>query len=278
MLKGKIIKNISNKYTVLSNNNLYECTPRGKFRDLGLTPLVGDEVKFDEKNNYLLEILNRKNELERPSISNIDIALIVTSLKKPDISLTLLDTEISNITIENIEPVICFTKLDLLEKKDLKEFKKISKYYKKIGIKVFTNKKINRLVKYLKGKYVVLTGQTGAGKSSLINKIDPKKNLQVGDISLALNRGKHTTRHTEFHEVKNIFIADTPGFSSLDLSKYTKEQIRDSFIEFKRFNCLYKNCMHIKEQNCTIKKEVSSGNILESRYKNYCSFIKKEKE
>lgn len=274
MLTGRIIKNISNDYTVLSENKLYVCKARGKFRDLGLTPLVGDIVSFDEENSYILSIDDRINELVRPSISNVDIALIITSLKKPDLSLNLLDKEISSIILSNIEPVICFTKLDLITKEDLKELKKLTKYYESIGIKVFKNNKLKKLIKYLKGKYVVLTGQTGAGKSSLINRIEPNKNIKVGEISDALGRGKHTTRHTEFYEVKNIYFADTPGFSSLDLSKYSKEEIRDSFFEFKNQDCEFKNCMHTKENNCEVKKKLEKNIILNSRYENYLNFIK----
>lgn len=274
MLKGKIIKNISDTYTVVSDNKFYDCKARGKFRNMGLTPLVGDEVHFEEQDKYILEILERKNELKRPSISNVDVALIITSLKKPDLSLNLLDKEISSIVLSNIEPVICFTKLDLINKEELKELKKIIKYYKKLGIKIFLNNKPKKLIKYLKNKFVVLTGQTGSGKSSLINRLDPNKDLKVGEISEALGRGKHTTRHTEFHEVKNIFIADTPGFSSLDLSEYSKEEIRDSFKEFNNTNCEFKDCMHIKENNCEVKKKVLDGTILKSRYENYCNFIK----
>lgn len=273
MLEGKIIKNISDTYTVKTEKGNYECKARGKFRDMGLTPLVGDNVKIDDKNNYILEIEERKNELERPKISNVDIALIITSIKKPDLSLHLLDKQICSILLSNIKPVICFTKLDLATREELKNLKKIRKYYHHIGIPTFTNKKISQISKYLKGKFVVLTGQTGAGKSSFINKLDREKNLVVGEISEALGRGRHTTRHTEFYEIKNIWIADTPGFSSLDLKNYTKEEIRDSFPEFKEVECEYKNCMHEREENCEIKKKVEKGHILKSRYENYINFI-----
>ena len=126
----------------------------------------------------------------------------------------------------------------------------------------------------LKGKTVVLTGQTGAGKSSLLNQIDPKLQLQTGEISEALGRGKHTTRHTEFFFTHHILIADTPGFSALDLDTYEKEQIRDTFPEFRGSPCEYKNCMHLKEKNCVVKKRVEEGSILKSRYENYCQFVK----
>lgn len=274
MLKGKIIKNISDTYTVLSNNSLYECKARGKFRQSKITPLVGDQVVMDEENNYILEIEARRNELKRPTVSNIDIALIVTSLKKPDLSLNLLDKEITSIILSRVLPVICFTKLDLASKKELKEVKYLKKYYESLNIKVFYNTKLRKLLKYLKGKTVVLTGQTGAGKSSLLNRLDKNLALKVGEISEALNRGKHTTRHTEIHEIKKVFFVDTPGFSSLDLSEYKKTDIRDAFKEFSRYSCPFKDCMHLKEEDCSVKEAVKNGKILSSRYGNYISFIK----
>lgn len=273
MLTGRIVKNISNSYVVKTKDKDYTCTPRGKFRDMGLTPLVGDIVEIDEENNYILKIEKRKNELDRPRISNIDYALIVTSMKKPDISLNLLDKEISSIILSGITPVICFTKIDLINDEEKKDLEQLIKYYKSIGIETFTNDFLEPLRKYLKGHYIVLTGQTGAGKSSLINKLDPTKHIEVGEISLALGRGRHTTRHTEFHEVDGFYIADTPGFSSLDLTKYSKEDIRDSFLEFRNFECEYRDCMHIKEEKCEIKSKVNEGIILKSRYENYCNFI-----
>ena len=274
MLKGMIVKNISDTYTVKENKNLYECKARGKFRNSGLTPLVGDIVEFDPEQNYILDIKERKNELARPSVSNIDIALIISSVKKPDLSLYLLDKQITSVALENIEPVLCFTKLDLLSRKELKEVKKIMKYYKKLGYAVFTNWQIKKILKYLKGKTVVLTGQTGAGKSSLLNLISPSLNLKTGEISEALGRGKHTTRHTEFFLVKDVLIADTPGFSSLDINKHTKEEIRDTFLEFKKYTCEFKNCMHDKEQNCAVREACEKGEIMKSRYENYCNFIR----
>lgn len=273
MLKGRIIKNISNSYVVEVNTKTYTCTPRGKFRNMKLTPLVGDIVEFDEKNNYLLNIMPRCNELERPSISNVDYALIVTSLKEPNISLNLLDKEICSIILANITPIICFTKLDLITKEELKKLKELIKYYESINIKVFTSTNLEPLKKFLKGKFLVLTGQTGAGKSTLINKLDKTKNIKTNDISKALGRGRHTTRHTEFHMIDDFYIADTPGFSSLDLSKYRKEEIRDSFLEFRNCTCEYRDCMHLKEENCEVKEKVKTQEILKSRYENYCSFI-----
>jgi len=273
-MEGKIIKQISNLYTVSSNGINYECHARGKFRHSKLTPLVGDIVEFDEKNNYILDIKTRKNYLERPSIANIDSALIITSVKKPDLSLNLLDKELVLTISNNIEPIIVFTKLDLLPKSEMKNIKTIMKYYKCIGIKVTTNKNLFKLKRYIKNKTLVLTGQTGAGKSSLLNKLDKKLNLATNEISEALGRGKHTTRHVELFKYKTSFIADTPGFSSLDLINITIEQIRDSFYEFNKVNCVYKDCMHLNEKECLVKKLVKDNKILKSRYENYINFVR----
>jgi len=165
--KGKITKQISNLYTVKSGNMTYECRARGKFRNDNLTPLVGEFVLFDDEKNYITELLPRKNELKRPPIVNVDAALVITSLKKPDLSLSLLDRELLCIEYANVRPIICLTKMDLLDKKEKKEINKIFKYYKKIGYKVVTNKNLFKIKRILKNKLVVLTGQTGAGKSTL---------------------------------------------------------------------------------------------------------------
>ena len=272
-MEGKIVKIISNLYTVEANNNLYNCRARGKIKYNKLTPLVGDKVLFDNKEKYILEILPRKNSLDRPSISNIDSAILITSVKKPDLSLNLLDKQITLCVINNIEPIIVFTKLDLLNKKDLKYIKSIMKYYSNIGIKVCTNNNLFKLKKYIKNKTLVLTGQTGAGKSTLMNKLDKKLNLATNEISEALGRGKHTTRHVELFKYKTSFIADTPGFSSLDLNNVNLDDIKDSFIEFKNVNCPYKDCTHTNENECTIKELVNNSKILKSRYENYLRMV-----
>ena len=274
-MEGQIIKIISNLYSVKINNQIYECRARGKFRNDKITPVVGDRCIIDCKNCYIIDILPRKNYLERPLISNVDVAVIVTSVKKPDLSLNLLDKMISIITINDIKPVICFTKLDLLNKKEIKEIKKIMKYYNSIGIKTVTNQKVNKLCRLLKKKIVVFTGQTGAGKSSLLNKIDKNLNLKTGEISESLGRGKHTTRHVELFEIKKMYIADTPGFSSLDFYGISKEQIKMSFAEFRNHNCKFKDCSHINEKECEIKQKVNNGIIMKSRYDNYLNFINK---
>lgn len=275
MLKsGTIIKVNSDTFTVKVDNTYLDTKCRGKFRNNKIKPVVGDNVLVDDEKLVIEEVMERHNFLLRPPVANIDVALIVTSLKKPDLNLTLLDKLISIITINNINPVIVFTKLDLASKNELKELKNLIKYYKSIGINVYTNKKINKLKRILKGKIVTVCGQTGAGKSTLINKFDKNLNLEVGEVSSALGRGKHTTRIVELFEVSNFFIVDTPGFSALDICDYSKEEIRNSFIEFRNLNCKFKDCMHENTKDCEVIRLVESNKILKSRYENYLRFIK----
>ena len=276
-MEGKIIKLISNDYTVLSNNKKYICKSRGKFRKLKISPLVGDQVVFDDINNYILEVEKRKNELVRPPVANIDQAFIITSVKHPNFSTNLLDKLIDIIEFNNIEPIICFTKLDLLNKEEQNDIDVYINYYKKIGYKVFINTQISEIKEQFKNKISVFTGQTGAGKSTLLNNINPNLKIKTDDISYALGRGKHTTRHVELIELENGFVADTPGFSSLEFIDMKDIDIRDNFVEFELYKekCKYRDCMHDKEDECEVKNKVRSGDILESRYQNYLNFIHK---
>lgn len=273
---GKIVKQISNNYTVKIDDKLYVCKPRGKFRNMGITPLVGDNVKIDVENRYILEILNRKNSLDRPSVANIDQAVIVTSVKIPDFSTNLLDKLLNIIEFNNIKPIICFTKMDLLNNEELGYIKNIQEYYKSVGYEVYNNTDL-KLKDIFKDKITVFAGQSGAGKSSLLNRLDESLNLKIGDVSIALGRGKHTTRHTELISVLGGLIADTPGFSAIDFNGMSKSDIRDNFIEFNKYRelCEYKDCMHKDEINCGIKENVNNGNILKTRYENYLKFIER---
>ncbi len=274
-MKGQIVKILSNLYTVNSEGRVYECHSRGKFRNQNITPVVGDYVVFDNENNYILEILPRKNSLVRPLVSNIDQALLVTSVKSPDFSTNLLDKLLTTVEYHDIKPIICLTKYDLLTSNEKKEINKYLKYYKKIGYKVLFNTNLFRIKRLFKNKTTVFTGQTGAGKSTLINHLDKSLKLETGEISKALGRGKHTTRHVELIEIYGGKVLDTPGFSSIDFNDLTNEEIRDTFIDFNKYTCPYKDCMHLKEKECTIKNKVKSGEILKSRYENYQKFIKK---
>ncbi len=274
---GRIVKSLSNDYTVETQNQKYTCKARGKFRNQNQTPLVGDFVEFDPNTNYILNIKTRKNTLPRPPVANIDTSYIITSLKEPDFSSNLLDKLILISEYNQIKPIIVFTKKDLLTEEQWKELKKYIDYYQKIGYPVFLNTQISEIKQTFKDKFSVLTGQSGAGKSTLINKIDPSLNLQTNEISKALNRGKHTTRHTEALELAGGLVADTPGFSALDLSNLTKEDIRDNFTEFNNFECKYRDCIHVKEDGCLVKEKVKKGEILQSRYENYLNFLQDKK-
>ena len=275
-MKGIIIKNISNTYLVEANEKKYNCLPRGKLRLTKSTPLVGDHVIFDEKNNYILEILERKNKLIRPPVSNIDYAVIVTSVKEPTLDTVLLDRILTIVSYNNIEPIIYLTKLDLMNNEETEDIQRYINYYNKIGYIVITDK--DTLINKIKNKTVVFTGQSGAGKSTLLNKIDSTLELKTNEISKHLGRGKHTTRHTDLFKTNNCYIVDTPGFSKIDFIDMTKEDIRDNMKEM--FNnleyCKYRDCMHYKEEGCHVIELVKKNEILPSRYNNYISFIKEK--
>lgn len=273
MKTGKIIRIISNLYTVNIDGENIDCQARGKFRQEKITPLVGDYCEIDVENKYIMRILPRKNYLLRPSIANVDIVLIVTSLKKPDYSPYLLDKLLALATLNQMKPMICFTKEDLLNDQELKEFKEIKRYYQSIGYQTFTNQELSSIKNALKQKVVVVTGQTGAGKSTLLNKLNPNLTLKTSPISEALNRGVHTTRHTEIYNIDDFFIADTPGFSALDLKGYSKEEIRNSFKEFANFPCKYRDCNHQKEEICGVKDAVLNKDIMKSRYDSYITLL-----
>lgn len=280
-MEGKIVKIVSNDYTVLSNNKYYLCKSRGKFRNMKIIPLVGDNVIFDENNNYIMEIKERRNELIRPYVANIDQVFIITSTKHPMLDLNLLDKLLVVIEYNNIKPIICFTKLDLLDSNELENVNKLRIYYEEIGYKVFYNSEIEEIKKCFKDKITVFTGQSGAGKSTLLNKLNVDLNLETNEISMALGRGKHTTRHVELIDMLSGLVADTPGFSSLDLSSMSKQDIRDNFIEFNSYRdkCKYSDCMHNKEpeKECEIKRRVLDNTILDTRYNNYLKFIEEKR-
>ncbi len=278
MLSNGIITKVnSDTFTVKVDNSYLDCKVRGKFRNIKLKPVVGDKVLVDKTNKTIEKVLDRDNYLLRPPVANIDIAIIVTSLVEPNINITLLDKLISIITINKIEPVILFTKLDLGKKSDIKNLKDITKYYQKIGIKVFNNKNLRKIKKYLKGKIVTVCGQTGAGKSTFLNKLDKRLNLQTNEISKSLGRGKHTTRIVELFEIDNFYIVDTPGFSSIDINIYTIEEIKKSFIEFNNITCKFNNCNHLNEKGCKVVELVHNNLIRKSRYDSYIRFIKETK-
>ena len=279
-MKGQIVKILSNLYFVNCDNTIYECHSRGVFRNMKITPVVGDYCIINKEDKYILEILPRKNFLIRPFVANVDQGLIVTSLKTPDFSTNLLDKLILIMEINKIKPIICITKEDLIEEEDKQKIKEILDYYKKIGYDVYYNYEIDKIKSIFKDKTTVFTGQTGAGKSSLFNRLDSSLNFDVGEVSLALGRGKHTTRFVELISLFDGKLVDTPGFSSIDLSIYDKETIKNAFVEFKDYTCKYRDCMHTNEgiNECMVKKAVNDNLILLSRYENYIKFLNHDKD
>ncbi|PWA13587.1 ribosome small subunit-dependent GTPase A [Pueribacillus theae] len=289
MTEGKIVKSLSGFYYVLSENGIvYQCRARGNFRKRKITPLVGDDVEFEAENltdGYVLNILPRKNVLVRPPIANVDQALVVFSVKEPDLNLQLLDKFLVHIEANRIEPVICFTKIDLLGEHETKNMDSVAEIYQSIGYHVLflsmKDKKTNdKITPYLKEKITVVAGQSGVGKSSLLNLLNPSLKIETNSISSHLGRGKHTTRHVELFSVAGGLVADTPGFSSLAFSHFTKEELSDTFIEISKAGeyCKFRGCTHLAEPGCAVKQAVEDGDIAKSRYSHYEAFFKEIKE
>ena len=271
-MQGRIICiNTSIHKVLLENNAIIDCKTRGKLRNMDIAPVVGDLVMVDTDKQVIEKVLKRKNYLERPLISNIDKLLIVMSTAIPAFSSYLIDKFLIIAKSNNIEPIIVITKIDMTSLKEKKEIKKYIKYYKKIGIKVYINKDVSKIKKEFKGCVVALCGQTGAGKSSLLNRIDASLSLKTGEVSLSLGRGKHTTRLVELLEVNQGLIADTPGFSSLEI-KIPKNDIKKYYPEFE-LRCKYKSCNHVKEEGCKIIELVNKNKIPKWRYENYLKFL-----
>lgn len=272
-MEGLICKILSDKCYVKTDKEVVICGFRGKMRTQKLLPLVGDKVIIDNSKKIIEKILPRKNTIRRPAVCNITQGLIVASLKKPDLDTNLIDKILVELEFNSIKPVICFTKSDLLSKEEYEDDLKIINYYKSL-YPVYMNDEITKLKKIFKGEITVFIGQTGAGKSTLLNKLDSNLKLATNEISEALGRGKHTTRHVEIIEMLGGALLDTPGFSALEFPNMMQNEIRDAFIEFKNYPCEFRDCMHIKEDNCNVKKAVKEGNIPDFRYQNYLDLVK----
>lgn len=271
-MKGKIICiNASIHKVLLENNTIIDTRTRGKLRNEKVHPVVGDNVVVDIKTKTIEKVEARRNYLERPLVANIDKLLIVMSTSIPSFSDYLIDKFLLIAYENKIEPIIIITKVDMITQKEKMEIKKYVNYYRKLGIKVYLNTSVSKIKKEFVGSVVALCGQTGAGKSSLLNKIDASLKLKTGEVSLSLGRGKHTTRLVELLEVNNGLIADTPGFSSLDIS-IDKKEIRKYYPDF-NIGCKYRSCLHIKEDGCEIIELVNKGKIPRWRYDNYIKFI-----
>jgi ribosome biogenesis GTPase len=285
MPKGQIRKALSGFYYVLDDDGkrYIQCRGRGVFRNRQITPLVGDFVDYEADNDLegtITHVHERKNELVRPPISNIDQAILVFSAKQPDFHPLLLDRFLTAIEQYDITPVICLTKMDLLKDSEKENLDRFIADYEKIGYEVIPTYKGDpalqgRLMPVLEGKTSVLAGQSGVGKSTMLNTILPALELKTDDISKALNRGKHTTRHVELIEVNNGLLADTPGFSSFDFDTIEKEELSGCFPEMaERSNrCKFRECLHLNEPKCAIKAAVEANEIPEYRYKHYLKFL-----
>lgn len=281
MQTGTIIKIISNQYTIDSGNDIVVAKPRGKMK-LSITPVVGDHVEFEQiEDSYRIhKVLSRKNKLLRPAIANVDQALIVTSLKDPDYSCHLLNRLIFLVSLADVKPVICITKSDLVDRNS-SVFDELE-LYRKAGYEVvYTHPGSNdeALCNVLKGKVSVLCGQSGAGKSSLLNRLEPSFELHTQKISKALGRGKHTTRFCQLHQVADGWVADTPGFSSLDFMRLDVRELDRKILDFKPFlnHCRFKDCKHINEPDCAIKQAVENKEINETVYEDYKQIVENQR-
>ena len=271
-MRGKIICiNVGLHKVLLENNTIIDTRTRGKIRNEKIVPVVGDNVIVDVENKVIEKIEPRKNCLNRPLISNIDKLLIVMSTSIPIFSSYLIDKFLIIATQNNIEPIIVITKTDMISLKEKNEIKKYINYYRHIGIKTYVNTSVSKIKKEFANCTVALCGQTGSGKSSLLNRIDASLSLKTGEVSESLGRGKHTTRLVELLEVNGGLIADTPGFSSLEL-EIDRKEIKKYYPEFNK-PCKYRTCLHIKEQGCSIIEAVNKGKIPKWRYENYLKFM-----
>lgn len=278
MKRGQIIKALSGFYYIRSNDGIYQTRARGKFRKQQETPLVGDYVTFDftnKKEGRILSIEERNNELIRPTIANVDVAVIVMSIVEPNFSSNLLDRYLVTLEQKNITPIIYISKCDLVA--DMTEIMSLLVYYQQMGYDVILsnqNEYLTELKCLLKGKLSVLMGQSGAGKSTLLNQLLPDLNLETAQISSYLNRGKHTTRHVEIHDVEGCYIADTPGFSAIDLTSISIYDLPEYFLDLKALstNCRFRGCAHVNEPNCHVKEMVDKNESLAERYRNYLQF------
>lgn len=275
---ARIIRIVSKHYTLLTDEGeKKEAIAMGKVR-LQMTPVAGDLVEAEESDGrwVIQRILPRRNQLRRPACANVDQAFIVMSVKDPDFSTSLIDRLAMLITCADITPVLCVTKCDLGIPE---ETEKRIKEYERGPMQVIRNAKGTLdpgLKNTLTGKITVLTGQSGAGKSTLLNELDPTFHLATQEISKALGRGKHTTRHNELHAVAGGLVADTPGFSSLDFSHISRYELAQYVPDFLPYigKCRFNDCVHQNEPGCAVKEAVDSGHVPEVRYRNYLQVLK----
>ncbi len=288
-MQGIIIENISNLYRVeAENKGIYEASARGKFKKQEITPVVGDKVEIEiidkeNKKAVINKIEERKVYIKRPKLANITQIVLVVSSKNPKPDLLMLDKQLAFAEYLGINAIIVLNKIDLDKEKELKRVKEI---YKKIGYEVIeteakARKGIDKLQKLLKNNINAFSGNSGVGKSTLINGIFNKDVTQEGEISKRNRRGKNTTTAIKLYEIdKGTYIADTPGFSTFDISEIESSDLAHYFREFQKEiqNCEFVGCTHIKEENCGIKKAIKAGEISEERYERFCKIYNELKQ
>ncbi|PYZ93198.1 ribosome small subunit-dependent GTPase A [Salipaludibacillus keqinensis] len=288
MARGRIIKALSGFYYVENEDGIFQCRGRGIFRKRKISPLVGDWVDFEADNRTdgtVMDIDERKNELVRPPIANVEQAILIFSIENPSFNPVLLDRFLVHVEANDIEPVICFSKIDLEVVEDRDALNAYEEDYKKLGYTVlrtsiYIEETLQTLEPYINEKISVFAGQSGVGKSSLLNAIKPGINIETNEISKSLGRGKHTTRHVELIPLNGGgYVADTPGFSSLDFQSIRADELSLFFPEMKaRINdCKFRQCTHVNEPGCAVKDACETGEIAEYRYKHYVEFLEEIK-
>ena len=288
-MQGKIIKGIAGFYYIYAEDgNIYECKAKGIFRKDNFKPLVGDNVEItvlneEEKEGSVTSILPRRNSLIRPAVANVDQAFLIFAMENPKPNFLLLDRFLIMMKQQEIPAVICFNKKDVGEKKEMEKLYEIYTgcAYCVVLSSTYEGEGMDEIREILKGKTTVVAGPSGVGKSSITNCMQGEVQMETGEISKKLKRGKHTTRHSQVIPVeKNTFLVDTPGFSSLYLTDMKEEELRDYFPEFVMYEpqCRFQGCMHIHEPGCAVKKALSEGKISQQRYDNYLALYEELKE
>ena len=287
-MQGKIIKGIAGFYYVYAKEQVYECKAKGAFRNQKIKPLVGDNVEIsiideEQKKGNIDKLLPRTSELIRPAVANVDQALVVFACALPEPNLNLLDRFLVMMERQQVPVIICFNKLDLVSREGFEKYQEIYKQsgYQVISASTYEEHGMDSILKALDMKTTALAGPSGVGKSSIMNYLNPDANMDTGGISRKIERGKHTTRHSEIIPVgKDTYLVDTPGFSSIYFYDLEPDELKDYYKEFEQYEpyCKFAGCNHIGEPNCGIKMAVEEGNLPKSRYENYKLFYKELKD